>query len=412
MSAQSVDSNRPICERLPVIALVEKALYDRYCSTFGALLFSRPSQPVATFLPSFCHSGFASLLFLNERMRSWRITMRNCAKIVRTSIRSILACRLLGSLHVICGGWLAFTLTGCSLMSSHFMNDSGIANYNKGNYTKARQEFQKAVADNPQNADFVSNLAASMRKQGDMPNAEWTYKHALNIDPTHQPSYHGLAELMVEQDRHAEANELLTTWANTQPRDASAHVEVAWLHRELGDPQRAETSLRRALTAEPNHPVALAHLGQLYHDIGQPAQAVAFYQRSLHSDWHQPQVQSRLAALQENDKPGLPTMAMASQPHPMMAARVSPYGPQWRNAMAGPPMMAQMQQQQIYLPQVASLPTYQAASTERQQQHVLMPQPQQALVPSPDSISTPMMAFDADPAHAPQLATAPAVAPF
>lgn len=342
--------------------------------------------------------------------------MRNCAKIVRTAYRSILARRLSCSLRVIFGGWLALTLTGCSLMTSHVMNDSGIANYKQGNYTKARQAFQKAVADNPQNADFISNLAASMRKQGDMANAEWTYKHAINIDPTHQPSYHGLAELMVEQNRHAEANELLTTWANTQPGDPTAHVEVAWLHREIGDPQGAETSLKRALTAEPNHPVALAHLGQLYQDLGQPAQAVAFYQRSLHSDWHQPQVQSRLAALQENAKPGMPpttAMAMAPQPRPMMAARVSPYGPQWRNAMVGSPMVAHMPQQPIYLPQVASLPTYHAATTDpRQQQHVLLPQPQQALVPQPDSISTPMMAFEADPAHAPRLATAPAVAPF
>ena len=336
--------------------------------------------------------------------------MRNCAKVVRTSLRSILTRPLSRSLQIVCGSWLALTLTGCSLMTSHVMNESGIANYNQGNYAKARDEFQKAVADNPQNADFISNLAAAMRKQGDAPNAEWTYKHALNIDPTHQPSYHGLAEMLVDQNRHAEANELLTAWANTQPNEASAHVEVAWLQRELGNHAGAETSLRRALTTDPNHPVALAHLGQLYQELGQPTQAVALYQRSLRSDWQQPQVKSRLATLQKNSTPGLPATAMAMAPpqQAMMAARVSPYGPQWKNAMAPGPMIAQ---QPIYLPQTASLPTYQAA--RQPQQNVLLPQPQQALVPTPDSISgQTTMAFDPDPAHAPRLATSPAVAPF
>lgn len=333
--------------------------------------------------------------------------MRNCAKVVRISRPSIVISHpaLRRCFQAACVGWLACVLPGCGLMNSHVANESGIGSYNQGNYTKARQQFQKAVAENPQNADFIANLGAAMRKQGDMPNAEWTYKHALNIDPTHQPSYHGLAEVFMEQERHAEANELLSAWANTQPTDPSAHIEMAWLNRELGNHAGAETSLRRALTAEPNHPVALAHLGQLYQDVGQPAQAVAFYQRSLHANWHQPEVQSRLAAIQETRQP---VVASAPQARPMMAARVSPYGPQWQNAMAPQSAWApQMAQQPMYLPQTASLPTYQAAS----EQTALLPQQQQALVPMPDSISN-TIAFDADPAHAPRVATTPAIAPF
>ena len=287
-------------------------------------------------------------------------------------------------------------LSGCGLMNGHVMNQSGMGYFKQGNYAQARSEFQRAVADDPHNADYLANLAAAMNKQGDNANAEWTYKHALNVDPGHQPSYHGLAQMLLDQGRQAEGEALLAAWVGTEPGSPSAHVELAWLQREQGQHAAAEQSLRHALVAEPNHPTALAHLGQLYHDTGRPQQAVALYQRALLADWHQPEVQSRLATLQDTtSRRAMVAAARTAQPQ-SIAARPMQYAPQTPQTAAYP--------QFLPMANAGMQPTYRQAYL-----------PQQPLMPVPDSISAQSLAqsqFNADPAHAPQIAGAPAVAPF
>ena len=83
-------------------------------------------------------------------------------------------------------------------MSGFLMNNSGLAHYHNGDFTAARKEFQRAVADHPGNADYTYNLASAMRKQGQLAEAEQTYQQALQLNPGHQPSYHGLARLLLD----------------------------------------------------------------------------------------------------------------------------------------------------------------------------------------------------------------------
>lgn len=208
--------------------------------------------------------------------------------------------------------------SGCYNMNGYMLNASGMNLYERGNYALAAQDFQTAVANNPQNPDYVSNLAKSRMKLGDASGAEQLFRQALTTNPGHQPSYHGLAELMLAQGRSQEASQMLQTWSATQPYVAESHVEMAWLQRELGQHDAAAQSLQQALQANPNHPTALAHLGQFYQDQGQPQQAVAMYQRSLQADWDQPHVHNRLASVAQTTGANHPMgqIAMARGVHP------------------------------------------------------------------------------------------------
>lgn len=212
-------------------------------------------------------------------------------------MRTVMA-RLLAPGLLAAGSILA--LAGCNTMNGGLNNQFGTAFYSQGNFTVARDEFQRAVANDPYNADYIHNLATAMKRQGDIAGAERTYRQAIDLDPGHQPSYHGLALLLKEQGRTDEAVALLEGWVDQQPYSAEPFIEMAWLKRELGDIAGTEGLLLSALRVKPNDYVATAQLGQLYQDTNQPDRALAMYRRSLQNRWYQPEVQSRVAQLQRH----------------------------------------------------------------------------------------------------------------
>jgi Tfp pilus assembly protein PilF len=199
-------------------------------------------------------------------------------------------------------GWavlvlLAAVLCGCNSFSGNWNNRIGMWNYEQGNYVAAREEFVRAVADEPRSPAFNYNLGCAAQRLGDRGTAVQAYWRAIQLDRTHQPSYHALARVLIEDGRPDEATQLISTWVEAQPRDPGAQIEMAWLERENGDLDAAEQSLFRSLAARPNNPVATAQLGLLYEQKGQSERAAVMYRRSLQADWFQPQIQARLALL-------------------------------------------------------------------------------------------------------------------
>lgn len=213
--------------------------------------------------------------------------------------------RFVGSFLFSLCGIAILAASGCSATSGMVYNNSGKGYYARGNYAMARDDFKRAVMDDPGNPDYRHNLALAMIKTGDPQQAEQVLRGNLNqVSAMHQPSYHTLSRLLVEQNRQPEAQQLLQSWTDTQPYVAQSHIEMAALSREQGNPIGAEQELQRALQVDPRNPSALAQMGQLYEDRGQTNQAAMMYQRSLASRWGQPQVHSRLASL--NSRGGAP----------------------------------------------------------------------------------------------------------
>lgn len=208
---------------------------------------------------------------------------------------------------------VASILVGCSATNGRMMNRWGMHQYKKGNYAAARDQFARAVADDPYHPDYRHNLAAAHQKMGDPATAERILRHNLSIDPMHQPTYHALAQNLMQQQRTAEAQDLLAEWTATQPYVPQSHIEMAWLQKELNNPAGAEAALRQALQVEPNNPVALAHLGEVYHKTGRSDVAAAYYKRSLTSRWDQPEVKSRLTTVSNRREGRRSAMAMNSE---------------------------------------------------------------------------------------------------
>jgi len=268
------------------------------------------------------------------------------------------------------GGMVLSLASGCCATSGWIFNNSGCGYYSRGQYAMARDEFRRATIDAPNNPQYWHNLAMAMKQTGDVVGAEQVLRQNLTqVSAMHQPTYHSLAQILVEQNRHAEAQDLLTGWSQSQPYVTEAHVEMAWIQRETGNLPGAEQSLRQALQLNPRHPAALAHLGQLYQDSGQTDRAVSMYQRSLASKWGQPEVQSRMQLLADGSSRTTRSAMMVNPMQPSYAAGPMPM-------MAMSPMMT-----------VSSTPMMTQAAP------IMMTLPMPGPTPDP-ATSMPMMASD------------------
>jgi len=203
------------------------------------------------------------------------------------------------------GGLILLAAGGCSSITANGKNSEGVRLFKQARYEESLQRFQSAAYRDQDNADAYYNLGATSHRLGtisqdsaQLAQAESYYNQCLDKDENHTECYRGLAVLLVQQDRSAEAFRLLEGWVERQPELADAKIELARLYDEFGEPETAKNQLLEALAVDHQNPRALAALGSIREQSGQYAQALSNYRQSLSYNSFQQGVASRVAALQ------------------------------------------------------------------------------------------------------------------
>lgn len=200
-------------------------------------------------------------------------------------------------------GSLLMVLSGCQ-MAADTQNLQGVRLFQQGQYQPAMQQFQAALRTDPKNADATYNMAATLHRMGvqnqdqaALKQAEQLYNQALDIDKHNADAYRGLAVLLAETGRSEKAFTLMKNWANGEPNDANARVELARLYQEFGDLETAKMHLNNAVMIDQYNYRAWAALGSIREQTGDLDQALANYQRSLNLNQFQANISQRVAAL-------------------------------------------------------------------------------------------------------------------
>lgn len=141
-------------------------------------------------------------------------------------------------------------------------NDLGVIFADKGDYSKATEEFQLSLRDNPNNFQARLNLGYALVLQRNYPAASTQYLAVLRSDP-HEPVANKMyARLLELQGRNAEAIRHYQISASLSP-DIDTWTDMAMLDYAAGNWRRVVADLRHVLALKPDVPNEVAALNNL-----------------------------------------------------------------------------------------------------------------------------------------------------
>jgi len=93
---------------------------------------------------------------------------------------------------------------------------------------------------------------------------------------------------LLDQERYPQGIALLLEVIEKAPDVTAPYINLGIAYRRIGDFDRAETNLKKALELNPRHPVVYDELGLLYRETGRFTAARGSYEKALeiHSGFH------------------------------------------------------------------------------------------------------------------------------
>ncbi len=208
-------------------------------------------------------------------------------------------------------------IAGCNIGSQQ-NNVAGRQAFQSGNTVQAIGRFQRAISQDPRNADAYYNLAATFYALGRGPGgqtaaasqanngagqylaqAEQLYRQAISLNGNHPEAHRGLAALLIETGRESFAFDLINGWKDRSPQSAEPLIELARLYQEYGDRRHATDLLADAIRVDSGNVRAYTAMGDLREQDGQDLLALDNFMRALQIGGAQPEIVGRVAQLQQ-----------------------------------------------------------------------------------------------------------------
>ena len=160
-------------------------------------------------------------------------------------------------------------------------NNLGLLLHERGDLPAAQQRFLDAIGYYRQDfggksghANAHNNLALVLEDMGEFDRADEHYRRALEWDPR-EPTYgSNRAKLCARRSRFAEAQAQLEQVLQTTPDFVGAHLNLAIVFAQTGQPQKAEAHFRRALTLAPANAEAHFNYGIFLQEQGRATEAL------------------------------------------------------------------------------------------------------------------------------------------
>jgi len=159
----------------------------------------------------------------------------------------------------------------------------GRAKYNENRFEDAILAFERCLALEPRNLKAQSNLGLSYAGLNRVPEAQAAFLKAIEWQeraPRKDPeAYIGLGDLLVQQNRAAEAVPYLQKAVQIAPQESRAREKLGSAYLNLNQLSAAQEQVESAVALDPRSPSLHYLLGSIYRKQGQQEKAKAEFER-------------------------------------------------------------------------------------------------------------------------------------
>jgi serine/threonine protein kinase/tetratricopeptide (TPR) repeat protein len=136
-----------------------------------------------------------------------------------------------------------------------------------GEHDLALQEFQRALALEPHNADALFGIAQVYENQGRIKDAEDMFHRAAALRPDYWDGHNKLGLFYFRQKRFGEAIAEFDKVIALTPDNVAGYINEAVTYNKSGQPDKGAEALQKALKLSPTYAI-YANLGQVYYRTG------------------------------------------------------------------------------------------------------------------------------------------------
>lgn len=130
------------------------------------------------------------------------------------------------------------------------------------------QEFERAVAQDPGNAEAHKLLGNARKAHGDLEGALAAYQRALEIAPDYLPALYNIGLVLSQIGRREDAERHFSRVHELYPGDAEVLFHLAALHSDRGAYAEAERLYAKAIALDPGNANLLLGLAHTYRRTG------------------------------------------------------------------------------------------------------------------------------------------------
>ena len=153
-----------------------------------------------------------------------------------------------------------------------------------GRPEEAESAARRSLASGRKNNRARQHLATALARQGRYEEAIDILQDILNDDPLCADAHCNLGAILYECSRFQEAAAALETAVELDPQSCQARLNLGGTLRELRQPERALLELDRAAKISPDTPQIWVNRGNVLLDLGDHMQAITDFQRALNLD--------------------------------------------------------------------------------------------------------------------------------
>jgi tetratricopeptide (TPR) repeat protein len=163
-------------------------------------------------------------------------------------------------------------------------NNRGILHMNRGEFSEAITQFEKALEQNPNQAGVLVNLGRCRWLAGDPASGRATLEEALRLNPKAKEAENLLGNIAMEENDFDRAERHFRRALEIEPDYTDAHNSLGILMEKQRRWEDAIAEYRRVIEVDPDYAEGYNNIGNIRKLLGKPAEAESWYQRAIEAD--------------------------------------------------------------------------------------------------------------------------------